>query len=154
MSKTYDDLATFDLKNHPNILRLIKLGKKNRELTIEQINKSLPPELNHEDIIDNIFLLLNEEDIEVIDEYHIKVEDENESLNKEEMEGIMEKLMENNRKMDDPIRLYLKDIGKIKLLSKDEERNLAIGIEKGNKTVVDTIHEMDIFYHTIYHKNF
>ena len=138
-----------DLKNHPDVARLVKVGQKEKEITIGQINKHLPPELNHEDIIDNIFLILNESDIEIIDEYHIKPNNEDEKIQNKEMQKLMEKLVEDNRKLDDPIRLYLKDIGKVKLLTRKEEQQLAMDIEKGEFQIVDVVHEVEVTYEEI-----
>ena len=128
-----------DLKSHPSVARLIKIGQKEKEITVGQINKHLPSELNHEDIIDNIFFIFSEADIEVIDEYHIKPGSEDEKIQTKEMQNIMEKLAEDNRKLDDPIRLYLKDIGKVKLLTKKEEKQLAMDIESGENAIIDVV---------------
>lgn len=142
-------VSLLDLKNNLDVQKLIKHGLKEKEITINTIYKMLPSDiLSHEDIIDNIFLLLNENGIEIIDEYHIKPEDnaETEKAQSKEMQELMEKLAEDNRKLDDPIRLYLKDIGKVKLLSKQEERQLAMNIETGEFQIEDVVHEMDILY--------
>ena len=139
-----------DLKDHPDVIKLIKLGQTEKELTFSTINRMLPPEiLNHEDLIDNLLIILNENGVEVIDEYHIKPELSNEQKNKEIVE-LLEKLAKDNRKLDDPIRLYLKDIGKVKLLTKKEERQLAIDIEKGELEVINVVHEVETTYHEIY----
>ena len=135
-----------DLKNHPSVARLIKIGHKEKEITVGQINKHLPSELNHEDIIDNIFFIFSEEDIDVIDEYHIMPGSEDEKIQSKEMQVIMEKLAEDNRKLDDPIRLYLKDIGKVKLLTKKEEKQLAMDIETGDNAIIDVVHQVETLY--------
>ncbi|HMA99845.1 MAG TPA: RNA polymerase sigma factor RpoD [Spirochaetota bacterium] len=138
----------FDLKNHPDVIKLIKIGQKEKEITIGTINKILPSELlHHEDNIDNIFLILNEKDIEVIDEYHVKPENtKDEKKQSKEIQELIEKLAEDNRKLDDPIRLYLKDIGKVKLLTKKQEKALAMDIEKGTKEIRQVVHENEITF--------
>ena len=138
-----------DLKSHPDVIRLLKIGQQEKEITIGQINKYLPPEMDHEDIINNIFLILSEADIEIIDEYHIKPDSEEAKIQSKEMQDLMEKLAEDNRKLDDPIRLYLKDIGKVKLLTKKEERELAMAIEKGEFEIVEVIHELENTYNEV-----
>ena len=143
-----DNFTYQDLKNNADVQRLIKIGQKEKEITINQINKSLPSELNHEDVIDNIFMIFSEHDIEVIDEFHIKPEKQ-EKIHSKEMQELMEKLAEDNRKLDDPIRFYLKDIGKVKLLTKNEERELAADIEKGELEIQAIVHEVDITYDEI-----
>lgn len=142
--------SIMDLKNHPNVIRLLKIGQHEKEITIGQINKYLSSELNHEDIIDNIFLILAEADIEIIDEYHIKPGSEDIKIQTKEMQELMEKLAEDNRKLDDPIRLYLKDIGKVKLLTKKEEQELAMNIETGEMQIVDIVHETENAYDEIF----
>ena len=134
------------LESHPDVLKLIRLGKKNKEITFSTITKLLPPEImGHEDLIDNLLILLSENNIEVIDEYHMKAEVSDAQKNKEIVE-LIEKLAEDNRKMDDPIRIYLRDIGKIRLLTKDEERMYAMQIEKGEKAIMKVVHETDATY--------
>ena len=147
MTVQYNTLM--DLKCHPDVIRLLKIGNKEKEITIGQINKYLPSELNHEDIINNIFLILNQEDIEIIDEYHIKPEDESTLKGDGEIQELMDKLVKDNRKLDDPIRLYLKDIGKGKLLTKKEERELAMNIERGDLEIKNVILAVDITYNEI-----
>ena len=143
-----DNFAYQDLKNNVDVQRLIKIGQKEKEITINQINKYLPPELNHEDLIDNIFMIFSEHDIEVIDEFHIKP-DKQEKIHSKEMQELMEKLAEDNRKLDDPIRLYLKDIGKVRLLTKNEERELATNMERGELEINAIVHDVDITYDEI-----
>ncbi len=151
MSTVTANLSLIDLRSHPDVQKLIKMGSKEKELTITSIHRALPPEiLTHEDIIDNIFLILSESGIEIIDEFHIKPEDQGEErVQTKEMQELMEKLAEDNRKLDDPIRLYLKDIGKVKLLTKKEERKLAMNIEQGDNDICDIVHEVEITFDEI-----
>ncbi len=129
--------STMDLKKHPDVRRLIKLALRDKEITNTHIQKILPAEIyEHEDIMDNIFIMLNEAGVEIIDEYHMKVDKDI-----KELQSVMEKMVEDNKYLEDPIRLYLKDIGKIKLLTKKEERRLAVEIEDGYALITEVAHE-------------
>ena len=150
-------LEVLDLKTHPDVIKLIKVGQKEKELTFAVINKLLPPDiLNHEDLIDNLLIILNDNGVEVIDEHHIKIESTKEDIaanqKEKEVNELIEKLAEDNRKLDDPIRLYLKDIGKIKLLSKKEEKKLAMDIEEGENNIINIVHQMGVLYDEIYYR--
>ena len=139
--KEYSDFL--DLKNHPDVLKLLKIGIKEKELTFSTIAKILPTEIfNHEDMMDNIFIMLNEEGVEVIDEFHLKIEKE--SIRN--IEKILKKHMEDNRKLEDPVKLYLKEIGKIKLLNKREEREVARTIEENQNLIKLTLQEMHYLF--------
>lgn len=146
--------TVIDLRTHPDVLKLVKLGQKEKELTVGMIHKSLPPDiLHHEDSFDSLYLILAEQGIEVIDDLHLKPEDgETEYTQSKEMAELMEKLAEDNRKLDDPIRLYLKDIGKVRLLTKKEERKLAMNIEQGDNDIVDLVHECEVVYDEIFRR--
>ncbi len=137
----YNDFL--DLKNHPDVLKLIRVGIKEKELTFSTIAKILPAEIfNHEDIMDNIFIMLNEEGVEVIDEYHLKIE----KKNVKNIDKILEKHMEDNRRLEDPVKLYLKEISKIKLLNKKQEREIAKQIEEQQNKITNIIQKMDYLF--------
>ncbi len=133
----YDNFL--DLKSHPDVLKLLKIGIKEKELAFSTIAKILPKEIfNHEDLMDNIFILLNEEGVEVIDEFHLKIEKDN----IHNIEKILQKHMEDNRRLEDPVKLYLKEIGKIKLLNRKQEREVAKKMEEQYQTIKLTLQEM------------
>ncbi len=118
------------LENIEEVKKLIELGKQNHEITYDEINDTLPDKLLNSDKIDDIFILLNQLGIEVVEE----------STRKNPAPVVPKKKTAAAKKaassddgshVDDPIRLYLKEIGKVSLLSGDQEVDLARRIEEG-----------------------
>jgi RNA polymerase primary sigma factor len=104
------------------IKNLIDKGKKSGSLTYKEIMDELDNvELSPEQI-EKIYAVLESMDIEVIGDMK-DIEIEEEELDLSIPEGIS---------IDDPVRMYLKEIGKVPLLSPDEEIELANKIEKGD----------------------
>lgn len=123
------------MKKRPDIIKRIKgldkliaLGKQKGHLTFEEVNDLLPEEITSSEEIDEVFAILDKEKIEIIDteeEKEIKgqaVEEEKEEALKPEAE--LEE-MPRLAQMEDPVRMYLKQMGQISLLSREDELELA-----------------------------
>jgi len=129
-----NDLA---LETIPEVKKLIEVSKVNSEITYDEINDILPDKLLNSDKIDEIFILLNQMGVEVVEE----------ALNKETPapKPVKKKVAKKSSTasdssyVDDPIRLYLKEIGKVSLLSGDEEVDLAKRIETGENLIEDAV---------------
>jgi RNA polymerase sigma factor (sigma-70 family) len=113
------------------IQKLISKGKKNKVLTSEEINEVLqkaekfsPDEI--ENLIDNII----SEGIEIVEELPEEdlIETEKEEIEPEEAEI---DLFPQGVALDDPVRMYLKEIGRVPLLTSSQEVYLALRIEHG-----------------------
>jgi len=126
----------------PEVKKLIEIGKLNGEVTYDEINDVLPDKLLNSEKIDDVFILLNQMGIEVVEE----------STRKEQaLPGVKKKGTPASSKksvaaqaegshVDDPIRLYLKEIGKVSLLSGDQEVDLAKRIEDGEILIEETVY--------------
>ncbi len=125
--------------------RLIDLGKEKGHLTYEEINKNLPDNITSADI-ENLLEELEELQIGVYDEKDLKnaveaAEREGKDITTgmvEIQEEIATAAVESSR-IDDPVRLYLMEMGKVPLLTREEEVALAKQIEKGRHEITEAI---------------
>ncbi|HNW27555.1 MAG TPA: RNA polymerase sigma factor RpoD [Spirochaetota bacterium] len=129
----------------PEVKKLIEIGKTNGEVTYDEINDILPDKLLNSEKIDDVFILLNQLGIEVVEE----------STRKDQsVPGVRKKSSSTSKKslttatetshVDDPIRLYLKEIGKVSLLSGDQEVDLAKRIEEGEILIEETVYNSSL----------
>ena len=121
-----------------NLEYLIELGKEQGQLTYDEVNDLLPDEIISSSQLDDIIMKLNDLDIDIVDEITPKKEIIVKPQKEEEEEYEYEE--ESFRDLiNDPIRMYLKSIGKVPLLSRDDEIKLAQKIEEGEEKVKETL---------------
>ena len=123
---------------------LIELGKEKGFLTFDQINKRLPNDITTPEM-ESLFEELDMLDIPVRDSEEVEKEMEREEEPKEEDdrgEGLRDGRAVadlEEAKIDDPVRLYLMEMGKVPLLTRDEEVSLAKQIEHGRHMITKSI---------------
>ena len=137
------------IENDPNVIQLLKISKNRGYLTSEEINEKLPAEQYDNDHFDEIVTYLNNMEVKIVnmeDIDSIDIED-NEELD-EESEEDSEESGENKelniQRNDDPVKLYLKEMGNIGLLSKEGEVNIAKKIENSRNTLYSALCETRI----------
>ena len=115
--------------------KLVVMGKEKGFLTYEEINDALPEEITESDSIDEVMTLLEDNDIEVVEnEKQFKQAKKQVAADKEELE----KEDTLSRGLD-PVRLYLKKMGSVALLTREGEIEIAKRIEEGEAEVLDVI---------------
>jgi RNA polymerase primary sigma factor len=126
------------LESIPEVKKLVELGKTNGEITYDELNDILPDKILNSDKIDDIFILLNQLGIDVVEEPTRRAEAA--PLKKEKSHSKKAAAQTSETAVsDDPIRLYLKEIGKVSLLSGDEEVKLAKRIEEGEILIENAV---------------
>ncbi|MFW5999525.1 MAG: sigma-70 family RNA polymerase sigma factor, partial [Halanaerobiaceae bacterium] len=113
-----------DLKKIDEVKKLIDEGREDGVLTYEKIMDSLEEIKLNSDQIDEIYDIFNELEIDIVEEQDEDEEDEEEELDLSVPKGVG---------LDDPVRMYLKEIGKVDLLTAEEEVDLAKRMEQGDK---------------------
>ncbi|MBE0537773.1 MAG: RNA polymerase sigma factor RpoD [Phycisphaerae bacterium] len=121
---------------------LIEKGKKKGYLTYEEMNDELPDEAITPNRLDSLLMTLDEMGIQLVDEAEAQkkeepdFEEEEEAEEADEAEELEEDVFleqqlseSEGRRIDDPVRMYLTQMGEIPLLSRDEEISLAKKIE-------------------------
>ena len=114
-----------------NVRELLHEGREKGFVTYDDIEKHLPKELLTAETLDNIYQNLMELGIDVVDEVKTKEDaGDNDALpvsTGHEEVGDLEDLP-----LSDPVRMYLREIGKISLLTPEQEVILAKGVEAGD----------------------
>ena len=123
--------------------KLVALGKKKGQLTYEEINDFLPEDAVSPEDIEKIFVILEKENVEIVDS-----EEELKPANKEDAEQGKQMFNTDRRivaepgeasepvvdiGIEDPVKMYLRQMGQIPLLSRQDEIRLAQEIEKAEE---------------------
>jgi len=131
-----------------DIDRLVALGKSKGYLTYDEVNDALSDSVISSDDIDELFDELDGKDIRVVDtpekgEEPMVAEEEEDDLEfkslKEEPKEEPVEVEDRFLPLDDPVKMYLKQMGSISLLSREKEIELAKRIEDAEDTFADAL---------------
>jgi len=119
---------------------VVSPGRKKGFLTYREMNSLLPEEVAPADQIDNILNLFDEMEIEVADEAERpKAVGASEPQEEESSEVELDIVPSSVGRTDDPVRMYLREMGKTPLLTREGEIRIAKRIEEGRKEVADAV---------------
>jgi len=121
------------------VKQLIDIGKEKGFLTYDEVNDVLPPDMVSPDQIDELMNMFGEMDIEIVDSGQGGVRVPNKAAKAAAQDAPQQEEKDLYGRMNDPVRMYLKEMGSVSLLSREEEVCIARRIEDGEAEVLDVV---------------
>jgi len=126
------------------VKKLISLGEEKGFLTYDDVNEMLPSDIVSSDQIDEIIMLFGEKNIDIIDtdkgeKIILKKTVDEAAEVKEEEEDELLALLPGTARTGDPVKMYLREMGLVSLLNRDEEVEIAKKIEEGESEITDAV---------------
>jgi RNA polymerase primary sigma factor len=145
------------------VRKMIKAAKKRGYVTHDQVNAVLPSEEVTSDQIEDVFAMLNEMGINVVESEEAEPEEATEEAKEEPEEEDSEgelvevqratpaetKKSEPGERTDDPVRMYLREMGSVELLSREGEIAIAKRIEAGREAMIAGLCESPLTFQAI-----
>ncbi len=157
-SKQAEDAPLIDL-NESSIKKLITKAKKKGYVTLDELNSALPDDMGS-DQIEDVQTALSEMGVQIVEndeEAEARAEKENEvaEIAVDGSKDPAKKVVEKTKKLaagertDDPVRMYLREMGAVELLSREGEIAIAKRIEAGRDMMIMGLCESPITFHAI-----
>lgn len=157
-----------DIQNDPSVIKLIEYARAKKSITYDEVNDFLPESIVNSDKIEEVINILEKNKI-VIEEEILQTpgatellsddEDDEELIQEEEIDKIGRNNISSKKKIiysdkessiDDPIRLYLREIGKEALLTGEQEIELSKQMESGENIIKNVIKESGMIIPEMY----
>lgn len=141
-----------ELLNDPAVIKIIEYGKTKKKITYDELNDYLPDYIVNSDKIEDVIAIIEKNNIVIEEEGVTNDDDDEDEENENESESESEHANERKKSkkivsgdkdsaIDDPIRLYLREIGKEHLLSADQEVELSKMMEDGENIIKRVIRD-------------
>jgi len=153
-----EDQPLIDL-NEASIKKLIAKAKRKGYVTVDELNEALPQDQMSTDQIEDIMSAISEMGVNVVESDEDVSEEDDEdgdepveeiSADESETKHVAEpKKKESMERTDDPVRMYLREMGAVELLSREGEIAIAKRIEAGRDTMIMGLCESPITFHAI-----
>ncbi len=134
------------------VKRLIARGKERGFVTFDELNAALPPDQNSSEQIEDVMSNLNELGIQVLEgedteDAEAPLAKVKEEVEEEEASGNVNE--ESLGRTDDPVRMYLREMGSVELLSREGEIAIAKRIEAGRDMMIGGLCESPLTFRAI-----
>lgn len=134
LSQKLKDIDPEKLDVNDRIRSLIRKSKEQGYLTYKDINDALPETVDSPSEIENVITILENLDIDIIDSEEVEnYKQRLEESTEEEMRTAQSDIL------DDPVRMYLKQMGQVPLLTREEEVAISKRIEEAENRAMDTL---------------
>ncbi|MFW6313176.1 MAG: sigma-70 family RNA polymerase sigma factor, partial [Spirochaetota bacterium] len=128
-----------ELQNDPAMLKLIDYAKGKERITYEEVHDFLPDSVVNSDKIDDVIAILANHQVRLEDASEDEEEEQEREPDRRPDKRKRLVLGEKDSAIDDPIRLYLREIGKESLLTAEQEVELSKKMEDGENIIKDVI---------------
>lgn len=152
------DAPLIDL-NEGSIKKLIARAKKRGYITVDQLNEMLPQDQFSSEQIEDVMSALSDMGVNVVENEDVGEDGEAEEDSADEMDAgdnsddgtliVETKKKETVDRTDDPVRMYLREMGAVELLSREGEIAIAKRIEAGRDTMILGLCESPITFNAI-----
>ncbi|MET0258718.1 MAG: sigma-70 family RNA polymerase sigma factor, partial [Methylobacterium sp.] len=148
------DAPLIDL-NEASIKKLIARARRRGVITYDELNEALPQDQMSSEQIEDIMAAISEMGVNIVEsdddaqEPEDPVVDEVEEADEADEKPPIEKKKETIERTDDPVRMYLREMGAVELLSREGEIAIAKRIEAGRDTMIMGLCESPITFHAI-----
>ena len=126
-------------KDRREIQTLLERGRVKGYLTYDEVNEALPPDVVTSEQIDDLMIRLQREDVEVVDSASQARKKLDAAAKSKKKRDVLAPADPYSTKSNDPVRMYLRKMGSVSLLTREGEVEIAKRIEDGENSVFDVI---------------
>ena len=121
------------------IVQLIQRAKEQGYLTVQDVNEMLPVDVRASDSIENVVSILENLEIDILDDKEVEKYKQRLSQTEEQQAKAHQ-----SDSLDDPVRMYLKQMGQVPLLTREEEVSISKRIEEAEQLALDELFSISI----------
>jgi RNA polymerase primary sigma factor len=151
VSRTLAENSVTDVSADPAVLKLLEYARDKKILSYDELQDFLPEHIAATDKIEQVLILLEANNVQLVEEDTLG-DDENE-IDSRKGETGKKRLVYNEKESsaDDPIRLYLREIGRESLLTAEQEVELSKLMEEGENIIKGVIKNSGMIISEFYH---
>ncbi len=151
------DSPLIDL-NDASVKKLLAKAKRRGYLTIDELNAAVPQDQFSSEQIEDVMSAINDMGVQIVENEEAGEDGDDQEEEVETIDNISEndprsltqaKKPGANERTDDPVRMYLREMGAVELLSREGEIAIAKRIEAGRDTMILGLCESPITFHAI-----
>lgn len=153
ISDTLDEIPLIELsKSNPTLKRLLNRGKARGYITYDELNEALPQDQLTSDQIDESMSMIAEMGISIVDGDDLEEGALDTQFKRSDFEDFEDETEDEDSlsgRTDDPVRMYLREMGNVELLSREGEIAIAKRIESGKEMLLGGMCESPLTARTL-----